>query len=313
MIINDWDSNFTAKYNHQFPDSYLCIDTEYTGNDKRTDLIVEIGHTMVQQGKVVDSKSLILNWYGYPGITDTWLNYRLNLIRANVGSGWRLTPEVIRKEGIDPLRALKFYEELFTAWQKNNLPFVAQNGQNADERIISGNFDRFLNKPFSLPDNGYFDTGAIYKADKVWQTLHGDLANFRSVMMPVRGDTLKTYFNRVINTRINGVKWKLDLIMEEYDLINKHKINKNDFHGAGFDSMCLHWIMEEFRKLVKPKKSPEMTASNIFQAMYDEEMSKYKMQETAAKTKNGNNASNVGVGNSATRPSAPPKRRQRLI
>lgn len=312
MIINDWSPAFTAKYNHQFPDSYLCLDTEYTGNDKRKDLIVEIGHTMVQKGQVVDSKSLILNWYDYPGVEENWLTYKLNTLRNNIGSGWRLTPAVVKQEGVDPLRALRFYEELFTTWQKSNLPFVAQNGQNADEHIISGNFDRFLNKSFSLPENGYFDTGAIYKADKVWKTVQGDAVNFRSVMMPLRSDTLKKYFNRVINTRIPGIKWKLDLIMTEYDLINKHKVNMNDFHGAGFDSMCLHWIMEEFRKLVKPVEL-DKTASNVFQAMYDEEMNKYKMQESKAKSKTVDVSGNMGVVKSAYAPSAPPKRRQRLI
>lgn len=312
MIINDWNPAFTAKYNHQFPDSYLCLDTEYTGNDARNDLIVEIGHTMVQKGQVVDNKSLILNWYGYPGVDEQLLTYKLNFLRSNMGSAWRLTPETIKQEGIDPLRVLRFYDDLFTTWQKSNLPFVAQNGQNADERIISGNFNRFLNKPFSLPDNGYFDTGAIYKADKVWKTLQGDAANFRSVMMPLRSDTLKKYFNRVINTRVPGIKWKLDLIMTEYDLINRHKVNMNDFHGAGFDSLCLHWIMEEFRKLVKPVDLNK-TASNLFQVMYDEEMAKYEMQEKQAKAKKGDVSSNMGVTKSVHTPSAPPKRRQRLI
>ncbi len=313
MIINDWDSTFTAKYGHNFPDSYLCFDTEYTGNDQRNDLIIEIGHTMVENGKIVDKGNLILNWYGYPGITDSWLNYKLNVIRSAVGSGWTLTPERVRSQGIDPLKALNFYDTLFNVWLARNLPFVAQNGQNADEKIVSGNFNRFLNKPFSLPDNMFFDTGAIYKANKVWQTLTGDVANFRSIMIPSRSDTLKSYFNRVINTRIPGVKWSLSLIIEEYGLMEKHNIDKNDFHSAGFDSMCVHWIMEEFRKKVKPRVVPAISAAEAFKAMYDEEMNKYRMQVTQAKEKNSTDNISIEQVKPQVVPSSKPKRRQRLI
>lgn len=316
MIINDWDPTFTAKYGHVFPESYLCIDTEYTGSDNRNDLIVEIGHTMVENGKVVDERNLILNWYGYPGITNDWFTYKLNTIRSVVGSGWRLTPEVVKREGIDPIKALKFYDKLFSVWRERELPFVAQNGQNADERIIRGNFNRFLSRDFSLPENAYFDTGAIYKANKVWQALTGDITNFRSVMLPVRSDTLKSYFSRVINARIPGLKWSLSLIVGEYGLMEKHAVDQNDFHSAGFDSLCLHWIMEEFRKQVKPRQVSPTSASIAFQEMYDEEMAKYEMQSKQAKSNQIELPSSSALPERARPPivpSAQPKRRQRLI
>jgi hypothetical protein len=316
MIINDWDTTFTAKYGHNFPDAYLCIDTEYTGNDSRRDLIVEIGHTMVEKGQVVDARNLVLNWYGFPEVREDWLDYKLNMLKSIVGPGWRLTPAVVKAEGVDPLKALKFYDKLFSVWQARNLPFVAQNGQNADERIITGNFDRFLNKPFSLPDNAYFDTGAIYKANKVWQTLTGDVTNFRSIMVPSRSDTLKSYFGRVINARIPGVKWSLSLIVEEYGLMQKHAIDSKDFHSAGFDSLCLHWIMEEFRKQIKPKQLPSVSASVAFQEMYDDEMAKYERQASQAKVSQADTHPPATQPESSRSPlpsSNQPKRRQRLI
>lgn len=57
MIINEWGEVFTAKYGRDFPRSYMCVDTEFTGSNERDDLIVEIGHTMVEDCKVVDRRA----------------------------------------------------------------------------------------------------------------------------------------------------------------------------------------------------------------------------------------------------------------
>jgi hypothetical protein len=287
MIVNEWDKVFTAKYGHHFPCDYMTFDTEFTGSNERDDLIMEVGHAMVEGGVVVDKLSVILNWYGHPGVTDTWLNYKLNNMRYIVGPGWRLTPDVVQAEGISPIKALKFYHQLFDAWGNRGLPFVAQNGQTADERMLRGNFNRYINKPFELPPNGYFDTGAIYKATQIWNATEGEAMNFKLSMMPHRTDTLKTYFNRVIHTRVSGVKWGLDLILDHYGLIEKHSVTPEQMHSAGFDAMCLHWIMEEFRSRVHTtnvEENPFKDAAAM-QRAFDQESAKYKLaQEAKAKT-----------------------------
>lgn len=255
MIINAWDSSFTSKYGHQFPTSYLCFDTEFTGRSERDDLIVEIGHVLVEDGKVVDKLNLVLNWYELDVVPSAWLDYKLNQMRYIVGPGWRLLPEVVKAEGINPLQALRFYYKLFQTWAQRNMPFVAQNGINADEPMLRGNLNRFLNRPFEIPANSYFDTGAIFKANQVWQSHDNELANYRSVMLPSRTDTLKSYFQRICGVRIRGLQWSLKLILEHYDLIQKHKLDATKLHNAGFDAMCLHLIMEEYRSHVHSIKS----------------------------------------------------------
>lgn len=281
MIINEWDEVFTAKYGHHFPDSYLTFDTEFTGSSERDDLIMEIGHVMVEGGRVVDEMNLILNWYAHPDVQESWLNYKLNNMRHIVGPGWRLTPEFVKKNGIDPIKVLRFYHKLFGTWKQRDLPFVAQNGQTADERLIRGNFNRFINKTFSLPDNRYFDTGAIYKATKIWESEEGDATNFKLMMIPHRTDTLKTYFNRVINTRVSGIKWSLPLILEEYGLLEKHFITEEKLHTAGFDAMCLYWLMEEFRSRVYKSNVEEnpFASAEAMQRAFDQETAKHKLAE----------------------------------
>jgi hypothetical protein len=316
MIINNWTPDFTAKYNHAFPDSYLCFDTEFTGSDLRNDLILEIGHVMVEKGVVVDKFNIVLNWYNHPSVQANWLDYKLQNMRSVVGPGWKFNSEFVKKEGADPIQALNFYYKLFAAWDKRNLPFVAQNGQNADERILKGNFDRFINKSFSLPENNYFDTGSIFKANQIWEATSGDAVHFKQIVLPQRSETLKTYFNRVINLKIGGIKWSLKLILDHYKLLQKHKVIENEAHTAGFDSMCLHWIMEEYRSLLIPRAPVDSTHRvKTFDFLYEKEAKEYAQQNDKAQSKLDNTANNR-VDNSKLAPVVPskkPQRRQRLI
>jgi len=289
MIINDWDHIFTQKYGYDFPNSYLCVDTEFTGSNERDDLIVEIGHTMVEDGKVVDELNVVLNWYPTKHVQETWLDYKLNTMRHIVGTGWRLTPAVVKEEGMDPIKALRFYHKLFATWKKRGLPFVAQNGMTADERLFRGNFNRFINKPFEFPPNGYIDTGAIFKANRIWQSSEEHLAVLKGTMMPHRSDTLKAYFHRVIYTKCTGLKWNLKAILDEYGIREKYGLRDDQFHTAGFDSKCLHYIMQEFQKQAAPGKRPTVSLAPADspkriarQKAYQEDVEKYERQKAQA-------------------------------
>ena len=281
MIINEWNSVFTQKYGHEFPSSYMTFDTEFTGGSEHDDLVLEIGHALVEEGKVVDSLNVILNWYAHPDVRADWLDYKLNNMRNIVGTGWTLTPEKL-KTGIDPIKGLRFYAKLFKTWKSRDLPFVAQNGQSADERMLRGNFHRFLNKPFSLPDNNYFDTGAIFKASEIWNAESGDATNFKVAMLPHQTETLKNYFNRIIYTRVSGVKWSLSKIMDNFGLIEKHAVAEDQFHNAGFDAMCLHWIMEEYRsRVTRNNVTQEITPPNPVREVTGPANAKTKKEKSA--------------------------------
>jgi len=303
MIINAWDNQFTAKYGHHFPPSYLCFDTEFTGRSERDDLIVEIGHVLVEDGKIVDRFNLVLNWYEMNIVPASWLDYKLNQMRHIVGPEWRLLPETVKKEGINPLQALRFYHKLFHTWANRGLPFVAQNGTNADEPMIRGNLNRFLNKTFEIPANSYFDTGAIFKANQIWQAQTGDLTNYRAIILPTRTETLKAYFHRVCGARIRGVHWSLKLILEHFDLIKKHNLDTSNLHNAGFDALCLHLIMEEYRSMVTPREIPAPEVPRVFKAdQVKPNLIPVQKQNTSTVT-----------GQSASQQTPKPLKRQRLM
>lgn len=303
MIINSWDPLFTRKYGYHFPDSYLCFDTEFTGSDSRTDLVVEIGHTMVEKGQVVDRLSVVLNWYNHPEIEELWLDYKLNKMRSIVGPNWRLSPATVKKEGMDPIQALRFYYKLLSTWKQRELFFVAQNGA-VDERLLGGNFSRFLHKTFEIPNDAYFDTGGLFKANQIWESNVADYANLKLYMLPHHSENLKSYFHRVIYTKVSGLKWSLGVILDHYDLVKQYNLDTKLLHTAGADAECLHWVMERYRQDIQPPKLLDDVKAAEELALHVD-LQQYNQQAKKAEP--------IVESKPSTVKTTPPTRRQRLV
>ena len=280
MIINEWGSSFTKKYGHIFPDTYLCIDTEYTGGNEREDLIVEIGHVMVQDGNVIDRMNVVLDWTTHEDISSAFLRYKLDNIRSHMGSDWRITWEVMQEEGVSPVKAFRFYDKLFSTWQARDLPYVAHNGRSAEERMLRGNFNRFINKPFVMQANQLWDTGAIFKATQLFESSSEAQASHRWKAIPDSSDSLKSYFDRVIGARIKGLRWNLKYCLEHYSLMGKLE-DTHRFHQADYDAYCSHLLMQEYKSRITRNNSVEnaVESPETFECMFEEEMATVKVSE----------------------------------
>lgn len=280
MIINEWEPSFTEKYGHIFPNTYLCIDTEYTGGNEREDLIVEIGHVMVQDGHVIDRMNVVLDWSTHEEVPSAFVRYKLDDIRSKMGDDWRVTWEVMREEGISPVKAFRFYDRLFRTWHARDLPYVAHNGRKAEERMLRGNFNRFINKPFFMQDNQLWDTGALFKATRLFESTDSFQSSHRWKSMPDSSDSLRSYFERVINARIRGLHWNLRHCLEYYDLMDKLE-DTHRFHQADYDAFCSHLLMQEYRSRITRNNSGEnaLESSETFERMFEEEMAKAKVSE----------------------------------
>jgi len=278
MIINEWEPSFTEKYGHTFPNTYLCIDTEYTGGNEREDIIVEIGHVMVQDGHVIDRMNVVLDWSTHEEVSSAFVRYKLDNIRAQMGDDWRITWEVMQREGISPVKAFRFYDRLFRIWHARDLPYVAHNGRKAEERMLRGNFNRFINKPFFMQDNQLWDTGAIFKATQLFESTEDYQSPHRWKSIPDSSDSLKSYFERVINARIKGLHWNLKHCLEHYDLMGKLE-DTHRFHQADYDAYCSHLLMQEYRSRVTRNNSGEnvLESSETFERMFEEELAKDKI------------------------------------
>ena len=249
MIVNEWEPYFTARYGHTFPDTYLCLDTEYTGGDERTDFVMEIGHVMVEDRQVVNRLNMVLDWSVHPGVDVELLRHKLNNIQSIMGNDWRITWDVMKEEGIAPFKVLRFYHKFFKAWDRRNLPYVAHNGRIAEERMLRGAFNRYLNRAFVIGDNQLWDTGAIFKATALLASSDLSHDKHRWSCYPKHSDSMKDYFNRVLGVRAKGIRWKLKLCLEHYKLLDQLQ-DDHRYHQAVHDAYCSYLLMEAYREQV---------------------------------------------------------------
>lgn len=284
MIINQWPKTFTSLYSHFWPASYMCLDTEYTGGNASKDLIMEIGHCIVEDGKVVDRLNLVLDWSRSPVVPNHWLRSRLNHQRLQMGDKWRITWEVMKQEGIDPIEALSFYYDLFAVWSDRDLPFVAHNGYTADERMLAGSFEGFLQKPFTFGDQSLIDTGAIHKATLISQSSSPDLERAKLKAVPKSGDSMRSYFKRVAGMHAKGIYWNVKSCLEYYGLIEKYSLDEESFHSAGFDAYCTHLLMEEYRSRVTHNHGPGsgIESPEAFARTIEEGLAESKLEQERA-------------------------------
>lgn len=282
MIVNLWSKHFTKLYGHHFPESYLCVDTEYTGGNAEKDLIYEIGHVMVENRQVVDKLSVVIDWTDHPIVPEDWVRHalrRAELRRQEVGQKMHVTWKVMKEEGVKPEEALQFYWELFRRIKERNLVFVAHHGYFADERMLKGHFEGFMGKQFRFGENGMFDTGAIEKASQCVECQDPMITARRSVWIPQPADTLESYFRRVVYAPAKGIFWNLEHCAQKYDLYRKFALDPEGHHTADFDALVCHYLMEEFRSRIVVSHASEenpFTDATTLERAFDLEIAKAK-------------------------------------
>lgn len=283
VIVNHWDRAFTRQYGYTFPDTFLSIDTEYTGGNDQKDIILEIGHTLVQDGEIVNRLNLILDWTDHPVVSAGWLRSALGRCRAQ-NPKFRITQELMAEEGLKPEEALEFYYDLFRRWQKQRGFFVAHNGFYADERMLIGNFEGFLGKDFRFGENSLFDTGALFKASQVIASSDPYLMERRPTFLPRPTDTLETYFRRVVHAHAPGIRWRLWDCVSYFGLVEKHTLDKSDWHNAQFDSYITALLMKEIHDRVTVNHAEEapFDSSSSIQRTFEQEIAKDKEKQEKA-------------------------------
>ena len=245
MLPGDWVQSLRDSYG-ELPKDYIALDIEYTGGDERTDFVMEIGHVLVKDCRVVNELNLVLDWTNFPGVDHDLLRYKLNNIQRHMGSSWRISWDVMRSEGVEAYKVLSFYDKLFSRWSVDGV-FVAHNGRKAEERMLRGVFNRYLNKSFVIGDNAMWDTGAIYKAHAMLTSNDPKHESQLWKLFPRRSDTLKNYSERVLNSR--GPKWNLTHCIGSCGL--QKKLKPGHFsHQAIYDAYASHILLEHFRGLL---------------------------------------------------------------
>ncbi len=257
MIISHWQPWFRQQYGGVLPESYVAADVETSGFSRTRDVIVEWGHCLVRDKKVVDRLNVVLNWYAVDSVPHNYITDQLNRVRRQMeldGRHWRITPEVMREEGIHPAKALNFVHDFLNETLVNQkLMLVVHNGLNFDCEMIRNAFEQDLQVKFEFDPNQVFDTGSVEKAC----LLH---PHPRSI--PLDGETLKAYFKRINGWRAPyGMRWNLDgHCVPKYKLAEKG-LDPAKMHQAGEDAFALHLLMEEYRRLVALTPVPAVTVT----------------------------------------------------
>ena len=233
-----------------FPSDYFVLDTETTGFDRERDLITEWGHVIVRDRKVVNKINLVINWYDHPSIPEKWLTSRLNQVArgmANQGKTYRVTPELMRDEGVSPEKVLPWLQELMEQVYADKGWLVSHNGVKFDFEMLDSHFQQDLGCPLRVNPDRVIDTGCIEKASQL-------LSQSDNARMKL-GETLKDYFLRIGNWRAAGVFWNIEHCYNKYDLDKVYEGSTEDLHTAGEDAFVVHLLLEQFRRRLDARAS----------------------------------------------------------
>jgi oligoribonuclease (3'-5' exoribonuclease) len=270
----------------------MSLDLEYTGFNVQKALIMEFGHTLVQDGELVETFSVVLDWRGHPVVPTDYVATMLRRVEADMGEAWQLTWPVMEREGVPANEVLDTYFDLINNWQEKGLPIVMHNGVNRDSEMLEANFMFYRSKPFQFRPNALIDTGAIVKASRALEQGTDPYAS--KWMLPKAEDTLLEYFRRVTSYPAKGVKWNMADAIQWLGLDKRFNLDLTKCHRAGYDSYLGHLLMEEFGRraaggpsgqylkslAVREEKKAEVKSNELsvegFAQIFDEEMAKPK-------------------------------------
>ncbi len=240
MIASTWPAYFRHRYGDKWPDTYFCFDTETSGFNQEKDVILEIGHCLVENGKVVDRGSYPIDWRGHSIVQEEWLRQKISYISDEMrkqGKVFHCTWDYLCANGTKPNKVFAFYMRFFADLMANGCAFAGHNLA-FDEGMFAHNAVGFgYAIDFALPEDKFWDTHAIEKVNQ----MAGDVR-----ALPRQAETLRDYFTRV-GRGFSRIKSNLDRhCFTKYKFAEKG-LKLGDCHGASADAFMVHLLMEEFR------------------------------------------------------------------
>ena len=242
-----WFEKFAGFFG--FPENYTTIDLETNGlklprKDARHSMICTFGWSVVRDRQIVETKEVAINWEE-SGLVDrdeflTGLAGAEQGLRSK-GREFHHTPAYLREYGVQPIDGLRQLLDLVETAEERKEVLVTQNGWRYDIVLMEAHFNNFLNISWKFLPNLVFDTGICEKASQL-----GD----RDHPLPMPGETMKQFAWRIGELQRRGVMWALDgHCQERYGLFDKAGIPLSEAHRSGKDSVVLHHLFEEHRKL----------------------------------------------------------------
>ena len=240
MIATTWPAYFRARYGDKWPDYYLAFDTETSGFNMAEDVILELGHVLVEDGQVVDRKSFLVDWSEHAIVQEGWLRSKLAYTADQMkqsGKVFHHSWDRMVQEGVKPGKVFPFYMRFFADLMVNGCAFAGHN-LSFDENMFLHNAVGFnYAKEFAFPEDRFWDTHAIEKANQ----MVGDPRT-----LPRPGESLRAYFVRV-GRSFAKIKSSLDRHCFTKYKFAERGLDVAACHGAGTDAYMVHLLMEIFR------------------------------------------------------------------
>ena len=236
-----------------WPDNYVSFDIETTGFSPTQDLVLEFGYCFVEDRKVANKGSILLDWSHADGeVPQGVLRDKLERTRASMASkglNYPFTVEMLAKEGVHPIDGVQEIAELLDGCIKDELHILTHNGYRFDVPMLQGTFADYIDSKLILKPNLMFDTGGMEKASQTGQ-------------LPKPTDTLESFFCHLSSGR--GVKWALwGHSLEKYQLCASHELDRNKSHRGGYDAWVTHLLFELYRQLSEFEGSIEQFLQTV--------------------------------------------------
>ncbi len=240
-IIDWFNDQMSGRYDGCLPDSYMTLDCETTGFSHR-DLIVEMGHCVVEEGVGQYYESTILNWADHPDISEGFLRNQFARQKRD-GYNQHVTIKKMREVGQRPEDVLETYLEVFEKNREDDQIFAGHNFVGFDRPRIMKHMEWWIGAEWIFyyddPDfeNECFDTSIVEKACQVG-------------LIPFADETPRKYFGRVVGNKQKGVRFKLGPhCVPKYGLDVKYDLDPDKEHSAGYDAMLVHLLLEEYANI----------------------------------------------------------------
>jgi len=241
-MSDHWFQQFAGRF--AFPDNYTCIDLETNGTNPERSAICVIGITVVRNNQPVSTDETYLNWPDCPDIDPVQFQEALQATETALrgrNQPFHHTWDRLQALGEPPRTVLENVLKMCEAMEARREILIAHNGWRFDIELLQAHFHNWLDIPFLFDPDLVYDTGIAEKASQ----LDDD-----DDPLPLIGETMQQFAWRIGALRRRGIFWALDRYCDQqYALFEKAGIDRSQAHSAGADSLLVHYLMQEHKRL----------------------------------------------------------------
>jgi hypothetical protein len=239
-----------------FPEDYLVFDCETNGADPKSPLTLptQLGWAMVRGRTVVHEGAFLLNWALLPDVDEAWYAASITETADRMalrGAMSKINWQDVRDRGEDPRTAVPEFRALLDEVQQEGYHVVGHNGYGFDRPIVEMATRMASGDRFRFDYRTFVDTGMIEKSHAA------------GIRVPEPGEVPPFRWYEAVKAYIGKGKWNLTGCIYKYGLHERHGLDPEGAHDAGFDCRVTHLLLETYRELADSccKENDELSSN----------------------------------------------------